>query len=117
MDQQELPFEESTRHVCYIRMSPGEYKNLQNMVKATGLKATELFRRALFSRTDLSRPLFSPEQAKTFEVELKRQGNNINQIAKQINSGLMTGWSQVLNSVVRAYVDLKHMITVNRADR
>jgi hypothetical protein len=98
-------------------MSAAEYKRLQSMVKATGLKAPELFRRALFSRMDLERPLFTPEQAKNFEAELRRQGNNVNQIAKQLNAGLMNGWSQSLNSLVRAYVDLRHMLTVNRADR
>ena len=117
MEQLEFPFDPSDRHVCYVRMSPNEYKRLQVMVKATGLKASELFRRALFSRMDLEQPLFTPEQAKNFETELRRQGNNINQIAKQFNAGLMNGWSQPLNSLVRAYVDLRHMLTVNRANR
>src|SRR5579872_6439423 len=114
MDQQEFSNDATGGHAFCVRVSSVEYKQIQRMMKATGLNGPELFRRALLSRTDLSRPLFSPEQAKVFETELRRQGNNVNQIAKQLNSGLMNGWSQTLNSLVRAYVDLRHMITVNR---
>ncbi len=117
MDQLELETERCSRPVCYVRMNPVEFKRLQKMIKATGISAPELFRRALFDRMDLERPLFTPEQAREFGVELKRQGNNINQIAKQINSGLMNGWSQALNGLVSGYVSLNHKLAVNRANR
>lgn len=117
MEQLELNLGESTRHVCYVRMSPTEYKRLQKMIQATGISAPELFRRSLFQRMDLERPLFTPEQAKEFGTELKRQGNNINQIARKINSGLMTGWSQALAAVNASYLKLSQMVTVNYAHR
>jgi hypothetical protein len=117
MEQLEFKNEVSTRPVCYVRMSPVEFKRLQTMIKTTGTSAPELFRKALFHRMDLERPLFSPDQAKAFEIEIRRQGNNINQIAKSVNSGLMNGWSQSFNSLVRVYVDLRHKLVVNRANR
>ena len=48
---------------------------------------------------------------------LGRIGGNLNQIARKINSGLMTGWSQSFNSLTRAFVDLRHLISVNHANR
>jgi hypothetical protein len=117
MEQVNLKTDECSRPVCYVRMSPIEYKRLQTMMKTTGLSAPELFRRALFARMNLERPLFSPDEAKTFGTELKRQGNNINQIATKINSGLMNGWSQALAGINRGYVMLNERLAVNYASR
>ena len=116
MEQLEFKTEEYSRPVCYIRMDSTEFKRLQTMIKSTGLTAQELFRKALFCRMDLERPLFKPEEAAEFGNELKRQGNNINQIAKKINTGLMNGWSQALASVIRGYVDLNRRLSVNHAN-
>jgi Bacterial mobilisation protein (MobC) len=117
MDQQEFPIDASGGHAFCVRVSAIEYKQIQKMMKAQGLNGPELFRRALLSRTDLARPLLSADEAKVFGTELRRQGNNVNQIAKKFNSGLTEGWHQDINSLVRGYVDLRHLLTVNRADR
>ena len=117
MEQLKLNIEECSRPVCYVRMSPIEYKRLQTMIQATGITAPELFRRALFHRMDLERPLFSPDEAKSFGTELKRQGNNINQIAIKINSGLMNGWSQALAGIYNSYAKLNERLAVNNARR
>lgn len=61
--------------------------------------------------------LLTPEQALEFGIELRRQGNNINQIAHKMNSGLMTGWSQALAGINAGYVRLNHRLAVNSADR
>lgn len=117
MEQLEFKIDECSRPVCYVRMSAVEFKRLQVMIKSTGRSAPELFRRALFSRMDLERPLFLPEDAKAFGTELKRQGNNINQIAAKINSGLMSGWSQALAGINRGYVMLNERLAANYANR
>lgn len=101
----------------HVRFSETELIRIQTMQQVTGLSIPDLLKKAVFKRHDLERPLFSKEDADRIMSELRRQGNNINQIAKQINSGLMAGWSQSFNSLVKGYVDLRHMISVNHANR
>ncbi len=109
----------TTRTAFYLRLSQKEYTRVLNMVAATRISAQELFRRALLDRMDLENPIYlmAPEQANEFGNELKRQGNNINQIAYKLNSGLMTGWSQALAGINAGYVKLNHMLAVNSANR
>lgn len=100
----------------HVRFTESELAMVKKMQEASGLSIPDLLKKALFRRTGFERPLFSKEDAERIMVELRRQGNNLNQIAKQINSGLMTGWSQSFNALVRGYVDLRHMISVNHAN-
>lgn len=95
----------------HVRFTASEYKRVQKMVQATGLSIPDLLKKALLSRKDLEQPLYGPEDVKTIMTELRRQGNNINQIAKAVNSGLRHGWNESFNSVVRAYADIRHLIT------
>ena len=109
----------TTRSAFYVRVTQMEYMRVLKMVSATGKNPQELFRRALLDRMDLEKPIYLllPEQAIEFGIELKRQGNNINQIAHKMNSGLMTGWSQALAGINAGYVRLNHMLAVNSANR
>ena len=91
MEQLNLETESDVGTAMCVRIDATEHQRIKKMIAATGMSGPELFRRALFARMDLERPLLTPEQAKSFETELKRQGNNINQIAKKINMGLMAG--------------------------
>ncbi len=117
MEQLSLANTEQTGTAYCVRVDASEHKQIKKMTLTTGMTAPELFRRALLGRMDLEQPLFSPEQAREFESELKRQGNNINQIAKKINTGLMTGWSQALAAVNTSYIKLSQMLLVNYASR
>lgn len=117
MEQLNLETESDVGTAMCVRIDATEHQRIKKMIAATGMSGPELFRRALFARMDLERPLLTPEQAKSFETELKRQGNNINQIAKKINTGLMTGWSQALSAINVNYMKLSQMLTVNYANR
>lgn len=100
----------------HVRFTEKEFAIVQRMQKETGLSIPDLLKKALFRRVDLLRPLLSKEDVDRVMVELRRQGNNINQIAKHINSGLQQGWNQSFNSLVNAYVSIRHMISVNNGD-
>lgn len=108
-----------TRPVFYIRVTPQEYLRVMKMAQATRKNPQELFKRALLDRVDLEKPIYLmlPEQATEFGIELKRQGNNINQIALRLNSGLMTGWTQALSGINAGYIRLERKLELNRADR
>lgn len=109
----------ATRPAFYVRVTPQEYLRVLKMAAAARKNPQELFKRALLDRMDLEKPIYlmEPEQAIEFGVELKRQGNNINQIATKINSGLMSGWSQALSGIFSVYVRLERKLELNRADR
>lgn len=102
------------RKVCYVRMTDSEYKRLQKMMATTGLKAPELFRKALFSRTDLERPLMPPEDVHQLKVEMNRQGNNINQMTRQMNQDARIGWSASFDHFTRDYARMRTLILRNR---
>lgn len=108
-----------TRPVFYIRVTPQEYLRILKMAQAARTKPQEYIRRAVLDKVGLEKPIYlmTPEQATEFGVELKRQGNNINQIAMKINSGLMSGWSQALSGIFSVYVRLERKLELNRADR
>lgn len=117
MEQLNLDIGADIRTAFCVRVSAAEHERIKKMMNATGMSGPELFRRAVLSRLDLEQPLFSPELAKEFATELKRQGTNINQIAKKVNSGLFAGWSQALSSLNVNYLKLSQMLTVNYANR
>ena len=108
-----------TRPVFYIRVTPQEYLRVLKMAQATRKNPQELFKRALFDRVDLEKPIYLmlPEQAEDCRNDLKRIGNNVNQIAKHLNSGLMTGWTQALGAVHADFIRLERKLELNSANR
>lgn len=100
-----------------VRFTETEYAQVEQAQRETGLSVPDLLKKAFFKHRTLLRPLLSREQVEQIMAELRRQGNNLNQIAKQINSGLREGWNPSFNAMTKGYVDLRHMVSVNRADR
>lgn len=97
-----------------VRFTKDEYKRVNKMKQTTGRSIPDLLRSALLNRMDLEKPLLGKEDVAVIMTELRRQGVNINQISKQINAGLLNGWNQSFNALVKAYVDIRHLISVNR---
>lgn len=100
-----------------VRFTEAEFALVEQAQRETGLSIPDLLKKAFFKHQTLLRPLLSKEQVEQIMVELRRHGNNLNQIAKQINSGLREGWNPSFNAMTKGYVDLRHLISVNRANR
>lgn len=100
-----------------VRFSDQELARIHKMKQATGMSFPILLKKALFSRMDLERPLFTREDADRILLELRRQGNNLTQIGKKVNSGIYRGWNQSYNNMMTAYWKLRETITVNHANR
>ena len=100
-----------------VRFTESEYKRIQKMKQALGLSIPDILKQNTFSRLDLENPLFSREEADRFLAELKRIGNNVNQVAQKINSGLMSGWSQSFNGFRTDLLNLRIQLGVNRGLR
>jgi hypothetical protein len=102
------------RHTTCVLFNEHEFEMIQKMRQTTGKSFPELLKQALFRRKELAQPLFDKESVAEIMTELRRQGNNINQIARHINSGMASGWNQSLNALVSAYFQIRHIISVNR---
>ena len=110
------PAQKSHRSI-HVRPNEAQLKRIDKMKIATGKSAPRLLLEALLDRMDLERPLFDREEAAKMFLELRRQGNNINQIATKINSGMMQGWSQSFQGLKQSYDNIRHMLARNHADR
>lgn len=108
-----------TRFAFYIRVTESEYARVKTMCDSTRCTAQDLFKKALLGRVNLEKPiyLFTPEATQEIKTDLSRIGNNVNQIAKKVNSGLMQGWSTALNGVYRALLDLNAKLEAKHANR
>jgi hypothetical protein len=73
-----------------IRMTEAQYAQLKCAVSSSGLSQAEFLRRMIMNIPIVSTVGFLPMVA-----ELKRIGNNANQIAKGINNGSITGFDEI----------------------
>lgn len=101
----------------HVRFSEQEFSRIQKMQQLTGKSIPEILKTNTFSRTDLETPLMSKEEVSALLLELKRQGNNLNQLVRKLNSGLMQGWYENVNELVRGYFDIRHKLSVNLGNR
>lgn len=99
-----------------VKFSSQEFAVIQKARQVTGKSLPDLLKGAFFKRVDLLQPLMTEAQVNEVIVALRRAGNNLNQVTKQINSGTMTGWSQSFNALVREYFQIRQMISVNRGN-
>lgn len=90
----EKEIKKSTKgHSSHVRFSPGEHTSLELDSVNTGKSIPQLLKESYFER---SRPLplmTKPDLAK-ISGELGRIGNNMNQIAKRLNSGIRAGFNE-----------------------
>jgi len=80
-----------------IRLTELESKHLQKLSAYAGLQASEVIREAVFKNRILQAKV--PVLDQQTYVELKRIGNNINQIAKHLNSGQDVGVKVYLETI------------------
>jgi hypothetical protein len=116
MDDKDKKIEPKKIPSSHVRFTEDEYEKLLKAQAETGLSIPDLLKKAFFKHRTLLQPLLSKEHVEQIMVELRRHGNNLNQIAKQINSGLRQGWNPSFNAMTKGYVDIRHLISVNRAN-
>ena len=102
------------RHAIYVRISPEEHQRLMADADTFGKSAPDLLRDGYFHGPPVT-PLLAKGDTHTVVVALSRIGNNLNQIARQVNSGARQGFAaefttlseqvMVLNAVLRAICD------------
>ena len=73
-----------------IRMTEDDYNLLKARVKKSGLKQAVFLRKAI-----LQKRIISTEGVKLLMPEIRRIGNNINQIARRCNEGNQATFAEV----------------------
>lgn len=97
----------------HVRFTEIEYRRIAKMKSLLGLSIPDILKQNTFKRMDLERPLFAKEDAERIITEIKRIGNNLNQIARKINSGLSAGWNQPFNTLCVEVARLQYQVGAN----
>ena len=70
------------QNTAAFRLSDSERQILQDRIKNSGMTSQEFL-----LRSSLQKPIMNVDVFEALLIELRRQGNNLNQIAKACNSG------------------------------
>ena len=98
------------RLVAYVRLTPEEYSRLESDARASGESVAEIMKRVYFSREPVVL-LMSKDDQKSLMGALGRIGNNINQVARVLNSGFRDGFDDDLKSVRHDFTTLLTFLT------
>lgn len=82
----------------FVRLTQEEHDQLKLDESRTGRTAQELLKKAYFGNGRVV-VLVSQEDKDAILVQINRIGNNVNQIAKKLNTGVIFGFDQELTQV------------------
>ena len=94
-----------------VALTPEEFERITEESKKTKASIPELLRMAYFNRLP-TRVLMNKKDVVILRKDLNRIGNNLNQITKKINSGLLYGWSDTLEKISHEFSELKKEINL-----
>ena len=75
-------------NIAYVRFPPEQYRRLQREHLLTGQSIPWLIRRYCSNAAELRPPAFDYETSRELLRQTGAIGNNLNQIAKRVNSGI-----------------------------
>ncbi len=90
------------REASYVRMSPLKYKQIKKDSEVSGKSIPALLRNSYFGKPPV-KVLVKENDLDVLRKDLNRIGNNLNQIARRLNSGLLHGWSNTLDLVLEQF--------------
>jgi hypothetical protein len=86
-----------------------EYKHISADARATGKSIPMLLKTAYFPNRRVRVLMHKDDEQKWFS-ELRRWGVNLNQIARQVNSGFMAGWYEEFKFVSAALLNIEKLV-------
>ena len=93
----------------FVRFSEDEYKKIKEDSKTLGKSIPTLLRTNYF-KGKIESPTFIKEDAEKILTALSRIGNNLNQIAKKVNSGFREGFQDSLSKVIDDITTMKRFV-------
>ena len=100
----------------HVRFSEQEFSKIERDALTTGRSIPWLLKTAYFNVGEVS-PAFDRESAKEFITALNRIGSNINQIAREINSGIRRGWNREFEELNRQLRQLLQVMAARHGNR
>ena len=88
----------TTRPARYVRFSEKEYAQILEDERRADKSAQELLKQAYFGKGPLV-VLMNDDEKDRLIAQIRRIGNNVNQIAKKINSGFSEGFNPEISEV------------------
>lgn len=96
----------STGNRAHLRFSAAEYEEVVKDAKMLGMTVSSLIKTVYFQKKPLQ-STFHNDDAKRILVELNRIGNNVNQIARQLNSGFRSGFTPAMDEILVLLAQLR----------
>ena len=109
-DQNESGIQCTTRAARYVRFTPEEFQQIVEDETRTDKSAQELLKGAYFGKGRVV-ILMTDDDRDRLMTQISRIGNNVNQIAKRINSGFAYGFNQEVENVRSLLTALKVWLT------
>lgn len=114
----EAPIETESRKLEFranVRFSESEYKRLLRDQAASGHSIPWLLKTAYFSK-NLAPPTLDAETRSAVTRELNHIGNNVNQIARQANAGIIRGIQRDVAEMLKLLEVLRSFLTRDYGD-
>ena len=92
-----------------VRFTDSEFERIKDEAKLAGLSLPALLRLSHFKKKKLAL-LMSEGERHRLATELRRIGNNVNQIARRVNSGALEGWHPEFQAATTALSKLLQMV-------
>ena len=92
-----------------VRFSEKEYERLVKDERERGMSIPLLLKQAYFGRRPTA-ILMTKEDQKAILTELLRQGNNLNQISRQANAGVIANVKQELANIARSLTGMTALL-------
>jgi hypothetical protein len=99
-----------------VRFSQEEYSEVKDESEKLRKTIPTLLKDSYFGRLP-TKVLISREELTEIRKDLNRIGNNINQVAKKLNSGLMQGWHPIIEEVKDEFVHLQRTLHFGYIDK
>jgi hypothetical protein len=90
----------------HVRLTEAEYRRLQNDRFVSGESIPTLLKASYFRRSQLV-PLMNADDARALMIQLSRLGNNVNQIARHLNSGFREGWNDAFQKLCADLAEIR----------
>ena len=99
----------SKHQMTHIHFTDDEYATLKDDAMLYRKSIPDVIK-AVYFRQALARPLLASDDARKILAELNRIGNNVNQIARQMNSGIRDGFNPAVDELRQEVAALRHMV-------
>ncbi len=99
-----------------VRFTDEEFERIKEESRVSGISIPILLRMSHFRQRKL-KLLFDETDRKFICTELRRIGNNVNQIAYRVNSGALEGWYEEFSKVAQAMSEIQQRVVAAYGSR